>query len=509
MKKITILVTAILAFSACDRDFLNLNPNDRPSSETFWKKKADYTLALTACYGAMQDTYFSSRLPIWDNLTNNSFDQHSFGGSSNIKQGNISSTSGGFISEIYRRAFEYIARSNDFLEHLKKFEGLNVDEKIISEAEVRMIRAYFYSYLYRCYGDVPISNKPLTLDTQYQAKKSADEVYQFIMEDLDFAIAHLPSGSYRENPGRWTQNAAKAYKARMILYTAYDTSGNAVISKITEAQTLLNSISGYELAPKFEDNFMSASQEKCPEIMMSIKFLAPNNHTQADVWYGNWVNVAPLANFINEFEMVDGSSGTPIEYTGKGIINTALFNIAAVNQRDSRLGKTIFIEKYSINGIQYKPGNPSHNNIGLAKFLDPTAQVPYDYGTQSQQDWVIMRYADVLLMQAEVENELGNTLVAKEYVDKVRTRSSMPTLPNGLTQSDMRTRIRHERRVELAFEGQHYFDLKRWKIAKTTLNAVQDGLLTYKFEDEHYLWPLPQSEIERSKGKLIQNVNYK
>ncbi|MDO4782260.1 MAG: RagB/SusD family nutrient uptake outer membrane protein [Capnocytophaga felis] len=509
MKKITILVATMLTLSACNRDFLELNPNDRPSSSTFWKTKADYTLALTACYGAMQDTYFSSRLPIWDNLTNNSYDQHSYGGSSNIKQGNITPTNGGFISNIYENAYNHIARVNDFLEKLKGFDGLTDSEKTINEAEVRMIRAHFYSYLFRCYGDVPISDKPLTLETQYQPKKTSDEVYQFIMKDLDFAIANLPSGTYMANPGRWTQDAAKAYKARMILYTAYDQAGNAIASKMTEAQALLNSISGYELAKNFEDNFLNANQEKCPEIMMSVKFLAPNNYTQADVWYGNWVNVAPLANFLNEFEMLDESPVTPVEYTGKGIVNTTLFNKKALAKRDSRLGKTIFIEKYSVNGVEYTSGNPSHTNIGLAKFLDPTAQVPYDYGTQSQQDWVIMRYADVLLMQAEIENELGNTSVAKGYIDQVRKRSSMPELPNGLSQSDMRTRVRRERRIELAFEGLYYFDLKRWKIAKEILNNVKDGLLVYKFEDKHYLWPIPESEIERNKGILVQNPDYK
>lgn len=108
-----------------------------------------------------------------------------------------------------------------------------------------------------------------------------------------------------------------------------------------------------------------------------------------------------------------------------------------------------------------------------------------------------MRYADVLLMLAEVENELGNSSTAENYVNQVRSRSSMPNLPSGLSKDEMRSRIRHERRIELAFEGSHYFDLKRWKVAKEVLNRVQDGMLSYKFEDKHYLCPLPQSEVER------------
>ncbi len=508
MKKITILVATMLTFSACSSDFLELNPTDRPSSATFWKTKNDYTYALTACYAYMQSRHFSYALPVWDNLTNNSHGLHSHYNEINMVRGNMDATSTGYIVDVYAGAYAGIARANEFLEKLANFTGISDAEKKVSEAEARMIRAYFYSFLYRCYGEVPVILEPLTLENQRQPKKSANEVYDFIMQDLDFAIANLPSGTYSANPGRWTQDAAKAYKARMILYTAYDDSGNAIASKMNEAKALLTAISGYSLAADFSDNFMTQKQESCPEIMMSVKFLAPNNRTTADMWYGDWLVVAPLANFVSQFEMADGSAGTPVAYTGKGVVDITLFNNSTLSTRDSRLAKTVFVRKYVVNGVEYTPSHTSPTSLGLAKFLDPSAQVPYDYPTQSQQDWVVMRYADVLLMLAEVENELGNTSTAEGYVNQVRARSSMPNLASGLSQSDMRARIRHERRVELAFEGLHYFDLKRWKVAKEVLNAVQDGIVDYKFEDKHYLWPLPQAQIDRSEGVLVQNPNY-
>lgn len=508
MKKIVILAGAILTISSCNSDFLELHPNDRPSSATFWKTKNDYTNALTACYATMQSWQFSYGLPVWDNLTDNSYGQHNYGEARSITQGNVDPTLGGFVSGVYASSYLGIARVNTFLKNLSTFEGLSATEKATSEAEARMLRAFFYSYLYRCYGDVPVISEPLTLDNQHQPKKSANEVYDFIMQDLDFAIANLPSGTYSANAGRWTQDAAKAYKARMILYTAYDDSGNAIASKINEAKTALSSISGYSLATDFADNFLNEKQESSPEIMMSIKFLAPNNSTQADMWYGDWLVSGPLANFIGQFEMADGSAGTTVPYTGKGLVDLAQFSNASLAARDSRLAKTVYVSKYVVNGTEYTPSNANPTGIGVSKYLDPTAQVPYGYSTQSQQDWVVMRYADVLLMLAEVENELGNTPTAAGYVNQVRTRSSMPNLASGLSQTDMRARIRHERRVELAFEGLHYFDLKRWKIAKQVLNAIVDGIVDYKFEDKHYLWPLPQAQIDRSNGVLVQNPNY-
>jgi hypothetical protein len=85
----------------------------------------------------------------------------------------------------------------------------------------------------------------------------------------------------------------------------------------------------------------------------------------------------------------------------------------------------------------------------------------------------------------------------------------MPAYPDGLTKEQMRERIRHERRIELAFEGLRYLDLKRWHIAGTVLNNVKDGMIGYKWEDKFYHWPLPQEEIDKSNGTLVQNPDYK
>ena len=202
--------------------------------------------------------------------------------------------------------------------------------------------------------------------------------------------------------------------------------------------------------------------------MMSVKYLAPNNYTYADLWYGDWIVVSPLANFMNEFENADGSTATAVAQTN-GKVDITAFTNASMATRDPRMAKTIFVDKFLHRGVYVTPSNARATNIGLAKFLSPNLDAPYQYSTQSQQDWVLMRYADVLLMKAEVE---------------------------------------HERRVELAFEGERYFDLKRWKIAPQVLNNVTDGIVARKFESKHYLWPLPQSEIDKNRGILVQNPNY-
>ena len=142
------------------------------------------------------------------------------------------------------------------------------------------------------------------------------------------------------------------------------------------------------------------------------------------------------------------------------------------------------------------------------KFLDP-ANLPFGFSTLSQQDAVILRLGEVLLMYAEAQNELsGPDQTVYNAVKDIRDRVGMPAFPAGYNQDQMRQRIRHERRIELAFEGLRHYDLIRWHIAAEVLNKVKDSPVSYHFEDKFYRWPIPQTEIDKSGGVLTQNKNY-
>jgi hypothetical protein len=455
----------------------------------------------------MQERFCSHNLPDWDNLTDNGYS----GSVSDYTTGNITPVTGGLLSTVYNSSYLSIARINNYLQKLKNFTGISAEKKERNEAEARMLRAFFYSYLYRCYGEVPVIDEPLDLSNQFQPKKPASEVLDFMMSDLDFAIAKLKDETYAQSKGRWTVNAAKAYKARMLLYDAYDRDGKAIISQMEAVKTLLSGISGYSLAEDFSDNFQDPKQEACPEILFSVKFLAPNNYNNSDQWYGSWIYTSPMANFISEFDMIDGSPGQPVPYSGNGVIDhTVVTNDVLLNTREPRAAKTVFMNVYRIGGIDYTPDVGRPLGTGLYKFLSQNITPPYGYSSYSQQDWVILRYADVLLMLAEAENEInGPTNMAYNAINAIRERGKTSELPEGLTKDQMRERIRHERRIELAFEGGRYFDLKRWKIAKQVLNNTHDGVVTYHFEDKHNFWPLPQAEIDKSNGILVQNPDYK
>ena len=505
MKKLiySLLCIGLGILSSCNDDFLNKNPLDQISSENFWKTKDDFDKALTANYGILQNAIYSYGMPNMDAISDNAYGQHNYWNSQTIVQGNISPSTGGYISDIYTSSYQAIARFNIFLQQLSTYAGTDMDEtqKTQYEAETRFLRGYYYFQLYFSYGAVPIVTEPLTLDNQMQSKAPTEEVLQQTLADLDFAIQHLSDVPYFENTGHAVKSSAEALKARVLMYAAYDENGNPDADMLTQAKELAMSVmsSGYALDPVYENVFRDGTQEGNQEIIFSIKFLAPDNATPMDQWMGDWLVVSPLQNLVGAYESADGLPWGESPLTNPD---------NPQENRDPRLEKSIFFDSVVINGNVHFPSNSRPTGYGVKKFLSPNL-MPYGYSTQSQQDWVMLRLGEVLLMYAEAENELnGPDQSVYDAIHQLRSRVNMPDFPAGLSQEQMRERIRHERRIELAFEGLRYYDLKRWRIADTVLNSVTDGVIPYHFEERFYLWPIPQTEIDKSQGALEQNSDY-
>ncbi|WP_134090099.1 RagB/SusD family nutrient uptake outer membrane protein [Olivibacter sp. XZL3] len=486
MKKYILLACTtvfLLGLGGCGKDFLDKDPLDRLTADQYWKTKADFDMALTAIYGQLQNSIFSYGMPNWDVLTDNGYGQHNYNGSQGIVRGEIFPSSGGYITDIYNASYAGIARANSFLFNLSAYDGSELDaaSRARYEGEARFMRGFYYYMLYACYGAVPVVTEPLTLDNQAQPKAAASEVLNQTLADLDVAINTLPSILYANGGGHAVKTAAQSLKLRVLMYAAYNREGVPDPLLLAEASALAREIrtAGYTLAPAFESVFRDGMQEGNPEIIFSIKFLAPDNATTMDQWYGDWAVVSPLPNLFNAFE-----------------------------PGDLRRDLTIFDREVNFDGVIHRPSNNVPTGYGLKKFLSP-GLIPYGYSTQSQQDWVMLRYAEVLLLFAEAENELsGPTPEVLDALNTIRGRAGLQPLAASLTKDEMREAIRHERRMELAFEGLRYFDLKRWRIAEEVLNNVNDGVLTYRFEERFYEWPLPQTEIDKSEGVLVQNPNY-
>ncbi|RFS25110.1 RagB/SusD family nutrient uptake outer membrane protein [Chitinophaga silvatica] len=490
-------------FIGCTKS-LNMNPEDKISSGTFWKSRGDFDKALTACYASLQAAEWAVEIPVWDCFTDNGFAQHNSGAAREIVAGSISPSTGGYISGMYNDSYTAIARVNLFLKQMAAYQknDFSDEDKKKCEAEVRFLRAFYYWELYQMYGDVPLVLEPLTLETQFQPKVAAADVLKQIMTDLDFSIANLNATPYPQNTGHAAVTSAQALKARILLFVAYGKTGTPDIEILKQVRDLTIEIQkSYTLSAKFEDIFRDASQKNNPEIIFSVNFLAPNNTAPWDMYYGDWLVASPLQNFVDAFECTDGLPWGVSPLTDAS---------APFKNRDPRLAKTVFVDHPDFGGGKvHTPSNSRPTGYGVLKFLVPE-NIPYGFSTLSQQNAVVFRLGEILLMYAEAQNEIaGADATVYKAMKDLRARVNMPEYPANLSKEEMRERIRHERRIELAFEGLRYYDLRRWHIAGQVLNNVKDGVVAYHFEDKFYQWPLPQSEIDKNNGILIQNPVYK
>ena len=540
MKRINIyLMSALLMGTTVScSDFLQKDPPSSPSQSIFWQKKSDFDSALAGTFSIMYEWpgEMSQIIPCFDNLTDNSICQHNedtYGRSQTIALGDLDPNTTGFVTYMYSHCYTGIARAHLVMENLALYEGSDMteDDKNFIMAQCKALRGYFYSWLYLCYKEVPLVTSSLTMENMYQPKSTRPEIYAQIMKDFDEAIAALPDKPYSDSQmsGYFSPGALKAFKARLMLNDAYDENGKAIPEKMKEIVPLLEEIQGYSLADRMRDNFISEKQLASPEIMFSVRYLAPNITHSMDLYYGNWTTCGVTRDLVDEFECTDGLKWgeSPLtQEVDESLLSTNSMADDAYNEReklfqnrDPRLRETVTHSGYATfpdegyeDKERLKLTDQQQTGFGMMKYLQPTTIMP-SYSTISDADVIILRYAEVLLMIAEAENEVnGPPQKVYDAVNAVRARSEMPPLPDNLSQDEMRERIRHEWRVEFVFEGQRYFQLKRWKLMEELVDgAVDPALPTYikVFKPAFYYWPIPQTEIDKAGGVLVQDSNYK
>lgn len=538
MKKLINIILAALvtgSFISCS-DFLQKDPPSSPSQAVFWQKKSDFVSALAGCYSVVytENGSLSNRLPCFDGLSDNAntqYDEDTYGRSRTISQGDLTSYTAGFVPNVYKVCYKGIARVHLVMNQLNAYnkQDISAEEKKTMLAECKALRGYFYSYLYQCYKEVPLVLETLEMDNMYQPKATRDQIYQQIIKDYDEAINELPDLPYSDSQvsGHLTASAVRVLKARIMMFNGYNDQGEADQSVMKEVIPLLESIQGYSLAGSTRDNFVSSKQLASPEIIWSVRYLAPNITNSMDLYYGAWNCLAATRSLVDEFECTDGLSWgeSPLTvsvdenliYTTDGSKKEEMIQEREklFQNRDRRMSESI-----SQTGLLKFPepefpdvintNAQCNTGFGCLKLIQPMATVP-GYETISDADVVIIRYAHVLLMIAEAENEVnGPTQKAYDAVNTVRARSEMPALPAGLSKEQMRERIRHEWRVETCFEGLRYFQMKQWKIISRLDGMVDPGEPTYskKFLSEFMYFPLPQGEIDKAGGVLVQDPAY-
>ncbi|MDD4632935.1 MAG: RagB/SusD family nutrient uptake outer membrane protein [Proteiniphilum sp.] len=512
--KILICFLGIAVLNSCE-GFLDKQPLDQLSQNTFFKNKQDIEQGLTSTYlryrsqviGGMGAGNGSSM--DLEALSDNAYSSSGFQSLQNIAQGGMTASTGGAVTTMWNDAWQGVAYCNFFLDNLEREEV----KKLLSEADYKQFkgealfnRCYFYFLLIQQYGDIPLVLNAVTADMPYMnlPRDPVSKIVSQLLSDMDLAIEGLPLKAY--TTGHAVKGSAILLKTRILMYD----------KKYAEAASTAYSLIGDAKNPhKLSDDYAGiffGNQINNPEIMFSVWYSSPDDMHQFDQYTGSRMSCYPLFDLVKAYEekspgvkdprlgMTIFMVGDPWEmYNGT---STKTFQYTTWNTETGKQDKILDPTIYTYSTKQFPPrdGSPrtSEGNI-------PVSSLAWKKGVNkslvqardkiSAQHRVLMRYADLLLLYAEAMFEAGqgNDPRALKALNDVRKRKGveMPA-KTELT----REIIRNERRVELAYEGVRYYDIKRWDIAKDVIpmkipNPMLSKPIVCKWDGN--LWPIPQN----------------
>lgn len=533
-----LLALMTLMVSACKK--LDLAPVNKFTDSNFWTTTDKASSVLNTAYSQMfRDDYFFYNEGMSDNAYNSRGDVD---GVESIASGTYDASLGRFKDE-WDYHYAGIKTCNIFLENVDRVTTMDATLKARMKAEARFMRAFHYFQLATWYGDVPLFDTDISIaDSKSISRTPYATVIAFVLKELDAAASALPVNTAyaAADHGRITKGAAIGMKARVYLYNS-DWANVA-----TTCQQLMtdNSNGTYALFPDYQGIFLPQNEYNS-EVLLDLEYV-PLIRT-----YSDFFDFAPLAvgARLNDFaptqELVDNYlmlNGSKITDAGSGYDETNPY----VN-RDPRLTGTVVYNQYqwlkpdgTYQEIYTKPGSDPNQSSKIdeyatgkvssptgyytRKYYDPTSAVSF----QSGLNLIMLRYADILLMDAEAQNELGqlNEATWDKTIKLIRARAGFTTDAalnfGGGDQAALRDIIRAERRSEMAMEGLRVFDIRRWKTSEIVLNgwahgaqfgplSIDNGYIRANLrsfdKSKAYLWPVPRDERAADPG-LSQNPGY-
>lgn len=480
----------ILFLSSCSDDFLDKQPLDTINTENYPKTAEELVTVVNGAYQPLQwPKLYNLRMWSSDIMAGNSI-VGAGGGTDGIETQDMANFTvqpdNPGVLDLWRGPWPGILMANIVL---KTAPSLDIDENIKdrSMGEASFLRAHYYFILVRYFGDVPLTTTPLSSDDNlFPSRSPMMEVYDLIISDLKTATQLLPPKSAygTQDLGRASKGAAYGLLAKVYL-----TLGNyqEAIDMITQVEGL-----GYSLNSKYYDNF-NIQNENSQESIFEVQYAS-------DGGYGFWDN-ENQASWASPFM---GPRGSNFVGGGYGWNQPTQEFMNHYEPNDQRKDVTVLYEGGpNFDGLPYQ-ANYSYTGYNVRKFLVPISVVSsYD---NSPMNFPVLRYADVLLMKAEALNELGRTTDAQGYLNDVRHRAGLGDIPLGLNQAQFREAVLKERRMEMAFEGQRWFDLIRVNNGQYGLDFLH-SIGKSNAAQKHLLFPIPQIEIDRNPN-LTQNPGY-
>jgi len=497
-----------------------------------------------------------------------------------------------------------IRNDNFFLENVDKTTGLDEATATLWKAEARFLRAFDYARKYMCYGGVPLVTKVLDYGEEIDYPRvSGDTIYNFVINELNEVAPLLPAANPGADASRATRGAALALKTRIELFHGSmkmvgladgvtepngKPDNQAAIASlkaaVQDAQALI-SLGEYGIANDYEGLYLESAQggqDRQKEVIFEVAYQYSESGIASSwilPWYtnleGGWNLVVPTQNMVDEYETSNGKLTTDPSNSMYDI-NQPYLN------RDPRFYATIiypgrrwndrwwssldnFWPNATTTNIEYYNSTESHHPLTgycLAKWAAPQAMLMHDATDNQAVNYIVFRHAEVLLNYAEALIELnklgdpsGDLNMAANLINQVRQRGTSPcpldgygngtityTMPpiTASNATEMEAQVRHERRVELAFDGLRWYDLKRWKTLEKVMPGPVYGVCPgtvdisdidpvsnsakVKFTDptkhilatqdrvfnpqRDYFWPLNPNDVITENGVLIQNPNW-
>lgn len=573
-----VLLLCFIGFQSCEDDVLERSPLDKIPAGDVWNDEVLMNAYVTNLYSRLP--YHAFEQQNWYSWTDEG--TRSTGNASNIVQGTVSKSSEGAGYWDYG----YIRDINVFLENVGASSITDAAKKQL-EGEVRFLRAFSYLEMMKRYGGVPLVDIVIDpfqpIDQQYTSRATEEAVANFIDADLTTAVGLLtdaPTPKGRVN--KWTAHALRAqamlWAASIGKYSTVQLDGLVGIpagkadsyyaKAIESADAVINS-THYSLYDEISDskseNYRNIFlDENNDEVIFEKPYEGVNIGHSWDAWHGpnQWAvrggQGNPLLEFILGYENIDGSTDQPV--FGEGTLYDN--GMEPFINKDPRLFATVFfqgetwgpitVETYE--GLDPSPTptpasiirNPNSTHEGVAavgqdsrsltkddfstnsgfhikKYIDDSgSKIPEN---QSASNWIVFRLAEMYLIKAEAEFELGHLPEAVTALNMTRDRAGINLVDESTITLD---KVRTERRSELAFEGGHrYWDLRRWRIAETVLSKRFQGLqiifhyesgqyyflpfncesFTRVFQPQHYYNPITNGRIDNNPD-LIENPLY-
>jgi hypothetical protein len=471
-----LIAVAVVAFASCG-DLLDKDPLGRLDTDQFFVTAADAIQAVNTAYS-----------PLLINNNNNNFywvlgevaSDNAVAGGDGSRAGIVEidamqhTPATQELNDIWKLNYAGIVQANTVIEKTPLIDAdQEIKNRVIGEA--LFLRAYYHFTLAQVFGDVPMILEIQSPDEVFVSRTPRNTVFEQVAIDAGQASTLLPLSYAGADLGRATKGAALALKAKAQLYLR---NFDGVVATVQEVKAL----GVYALQAQYENNWIDSTQNNS-ESVWEIQ------HTNLELGVGNNLNQWWASKKVED---------------GYGFAETAPELVAAYEPGDPRLRFTIARHNEPYFGVTYK-SSFSSTGAGPRKFLQPVSEV-----TQKSDggiNYTNIRYAEVLLWEAEALAELGRTAEALAPLEEVRARARAQAANPDTTlamitttnQQELIDIIRHERRVELAYEMHRFFDLVRWGIAPQVIQGFVAG--------KNEVFPIPQTELDLNPN-LSQNPGY-